>query len=246
MSLKVLLVGDDGRMGGAIRALCASDGAFDAQVSAGLNTQRIELNADIAYNCVIDFSTPEATERSVQLARKNNCPLILGTTGHDVALRQKLIEQMRELTVVWDGNFSIGIAVLASALKYCLRYLDTDFQAEIIEMHHARKVDAPSGTALKLLKIIQNQRPDNKIINGRCGKTGIRGNQEIGVHAIRAGDIVGNHKVILAGKGEYLELGHVACDRSLFAKGALMAAKWAQTQQNGLYTMADVLGIPTL
>jgi 4-hydroxy-tetrahydrodipicolinate reductase len=173
--------------------------------------------------------------------------MVIGTTGHDKDLKQEIIDILAPIPVVWAGNFSTGVNLLFFLTQQAARVLDasSDFDPEVLEMHHRLKKDAPSGTADRLLEIIKDSRnaADADISHGRNGIPGERKNEEIGSHAIRGGDIVGEHTVMFAGTGERIELTHRATDRVIFAAGALKAANWVIQQPAGLYSMQDVLGL---
>ena len=162
-------------------------------------------------------------------------------------MKQEIIETMKSIPVVWAGNFSTGVNLLFYLTQQAARVLDakSDYDPEVLEMHHRLKKDAPSGTADRLLEIIKDSRDanDSDISHGRNGITGERKQQEIGSHAIRGGDIVGEHTVMFAGIGERIELTHRATDRVIFAAGALRASNWVINQSPGLYSMQDVLGL---
>lgn len=231
-------------MGEAISAIASK---YDCEITAPID-QGDDPSAQIS-NCdvVIDFSLANATLAMAEIARHAQKPVVIGTTGHDKNLKQKIIETLSPLPVVWAGNFSTGVNVLFYLTQQISRVLDSqsDFDPEVMEMHHRLKKDAPSGTAERLLEIIKNSRnaEDEDISHGRCGIPGARKEQEIGSHAIRGGDIVGEHTVMFAGIGERIELTHRATDRVIFASGALRAAKWIRNQDPGLYSMQDVLGL---
>ena len=196
---------------------------------------------------IIDFSLTDATLPMAEIAAKSGKPIVIGTTGHDKDLKQKIIDILAPVPAVWAGNLSTGVNLLFFLTQQAARVLDasSDFDPEVLEMHHRLKKDAPSGTADRLLEIIKDSRnaTDSDITHGRNGIPGERKNEEIGSHAIRGGDIVGEHTVMFAGTGERIELTHRATDRVIFAAGALKAANWVIQQPAGLYSMQDVLGL---
>ena len=196
---------------------------------------------------IIDFSLADATLPMAAIAAKSGKPMVIGTTGHNKDLKQKIIDILAPIPVVWAGNFSTGVNLLFFLTQQAARVLDasSDFDPEVLEMHHRLKKDAPSGTADRLLEIIKDSRnaADADISHGRNGIPGERKSEEIGSHAIRGGDIVGEHTVMFAGTGERIELTHRATDRVIFAAGALKAANWVIQQPAGLYSMQDVLGL---
>ena len=196
---------------------------------------------------VIDFSLKSATLPLAKLSAEAGKPIIIGTTGHDSEERAKIEDFSQSIPMVRAGNFSTGVNLLFYLTEIAARVLDKDseFDPEVIEMHHRLKKDAPSGTADRLLEILKKSRKlqDENVAHGRSGMVGERPRQEIGSHALRGGDVVGDHTVMFAGMGERIELTHRATDRKIFAAGALRAAKWAVSQPPGLYSMQDVLGL---
>ncbi len=206
--------GAGGRMGRAVLALVADDPRFAAA-------------ADLAgSDVVIDFSRPEGTLSLLDALRGSPRPLVCGTTGFSPEQWAALSAAATVLPLVYAANFSVGVAVLARLSELAARALDAEYEAAISEAHHSRKVDAPSGTALRLAEAVQ--------AGGRDAPP---------CSAIRAGDIVGEHTVLFAGRGERIELTHRAGSREIFARGALDAALWLRAQAPGLYGMNDVLGL---
>lgn len=198
-----------------------------------------------ACDAVIDFSLPQATLPLIQLAAKASKPVILGTTGHSAEQKEEILRQAEPIPLVWAKNFSVGVNLLFFLTEKAASILDASYNPEIVEMHHRHKVDAPSGTAVGLLEIIRQARrlnPDS-VRHGREGITGVRPDEEIGMHALRGGDVVGDHTVHFIGAGERLELTHRGSDRVIYARGAIRAARWALSQTPGLYDMQDVLGL---
>ncbi len=242
MSVKILMNGYKGRMGQAILA-CAQD--CNAEISAmcdmGDDPKPFIANCDV----VIDFSFRDATPKIAKLCAEFKKPLIIGTTGHNDEQRKEILSFTKDIGIVWAGNYSIGVNVLNFLTGVASKILDSSFDVEIIEMHHHFKKDAPSGTAEKLINIVLENRGLNKdaLKFGREGLIGERPKNEIGVHALRGGSVVGDHTVMFAAEGERLELTHKAEDRKIFAKGAISAAKWIVGKPCGLYGMDDVLGI---
>ncbi|MCB9764897.1 MAG: 4-hydroxy-tetrahydrodipicolinate reductase [Alphaproteobacteria bacterium] len=192
---------------------------------------------------VIDFSLPEGTR--VLVDALGGQALVVGTTGLEGADRQRLREYAERAPVVLASNFSTGVNLLLGLVKRAARLLP-DYDVEIVEMHHRHKRDAPSGTALSLGRAVaigRGQSLDALAVHGREGLVGARPDREIGFHALRGGDVAGEHTVYLAGPGERLQLGHLATSREAFAGGALRAAVWLADQPPGLYSMQDVLGL---
>ncbi len=193
---------------------------------------------------VIDFSNPKTCLLHARLAAERGLFLVTGTTGFDDDGLQALKALGGHIPVVHAGNFSVGVAVLQAAVREAARALGPDFDIEIVETHHRHKRDAPSGTALMLGEAAAQGRGvtlAQAAVHGRNGPDALRGDGEIGFAALRGGSVIGEHTVVLAGPSERLEFTHRAEDRSLFAQGALRAARWAARQGPGFYSMADVL-----
>jgi 4-hydroxy-tetrahydrodipicolinate reductase len=205
-----------------------------------------DLAAGIALgDVIIDFSFHETTAQVIALAIKHGKPLIIGTTGHSVEKRAALLKEAAKVPCVWAGNYSVGVNLLNALTQQAARVLSDDYDAEVIEMHHRFKKDAPSGTAARLLEIILEARKlgPEALRHGREGITGERTKTEVGIHALRGGDVVGDHTVMFAAPGERIELTHKASDRAIFARGALRAAAWIHGKAPGVYDMQDVLGL---
>lgn len=195
---------------------------------------------------VIDFTAPSATVEFAALAAQARCTHVIGTTGFEPEHLAKIKAAARHAVIVRAGNMSLGVNLLTLLTRKVAAALDADWDIEVIEAHHNKKVDAPSGTALMLGQAAAEGRGialEDHTESGRDGITGARAKGAIGFSAIRGGDIVGEHDVLFAGEGERLILRHVATDRSIFARGALRAALWGQTQTPGEYDMLDVLGL---
>ena len=242
MPLNILLNGARGRMGLAISEVAPEQ---DAHIACACDTGD-DPAAGIG-NCqvVIDFSFHEVTPVIAELAAANQIPLVIGTTGHSPEERQAILTATEgKIPVVWAGNYSIGVNTLNYLTRKAAPILSEAYEAEVLELHHHHKKDAPSGTAARLLEILQSayKLEDSQLTHGREGIVGARPRNEIGVHAIRGGDIVGEHTVYFCGQGERLELTHRATDRRIFARGAIHAARWALQQKPGLYDMEAVLG----
>ncbi|EYF04000.1 4-hydroxy-tetrahydrodipicolinate reductase [Chondromyces apiculatus] len=208
--------------------------AFGEDTSSGL------LGADI----VIDFSRPKAFSRLLQLAARARVAVVSGTTGLDPAADRQIDDAARHVPVLWAPNTSLGIHVLARLAAEATRLLGPDLDVEIVETHHRAKVDAPSGTAIRLADAVRVARADAenlRPVHGREGNAGPRASDEIGIFAVRGGDVIGDHTVHLLGPGERIELTHRATNRDLFARGALRAARALHGRPPGRYTMADVI-----
>ena len=242
MSLKLLINGAKGRMG---HALLDAAKQLPLEVTAAIDAGD-DLGAAIV-NCdvVVDFSSHRATQAVLEAARKQGKAVVIGTTGHPAADKAQLLALAATVPCVWAGNFSIGVNLLFALTRRASQVLGPDYDAEVIEMHHRFKQDAPSGTAERLLEIIREERRlgVEALRHGRKGITGARTATEVGVHSLRGGDVVGDHTVLFAALGERIELTHKASDRAIFAHGALRAAQWVVGKPAGVYDMQDVLGL---
>ena len=267
--LNVAMLGASGRMGRSIVPLIAADasglrlsGALaapgdvsigeDAGSCAGTAPLAVAITDDVeraleGAQVAIDFTVADVSMRNAVACREAGCAMVIGTTGHSEAQRGELAELARGIAIVLAPNMSLGVNVLFRLAELAARALPGDrYDAEIVEAHHRNKVDAPSGTALGLGRAVALGRGvefDDVAEYARHGKTGVRGHDRIGFSVVRGGDIVGDHRLIFAGPGEQVELVHHAQDRSGFARGALVAARWAAGRPPGLYSMFDVLGI---
>lgn len=232
--------GASGRMGQALQRLLQNDARFDlvARISSSENWNR-SPKPDV----VIDFSTPAGFDAALGHCRAHKVAFVCGTTGLDAGQRGNLQEAACDIPVLYAANFSLGIAVLTKLLRDAASALP-DWDLEIIEAHHARKVDAPSGTALALGRAAASARGqhfDEVAEFARHGHTGVRAPGTIGFASIRAGEIIGEHTALLATKGERIELTHRAFDNTIFARGALAAAAWLAGRPAGTYSLDDVL-----
>lgn len=230
-------------MGQAIAAAASGAGV---EIVAGLDLGDDITNAIATCDAVVDFSNPGATEALSKACRDAAKPAIIGTTGHSEKERSQIEEMAKSVAVVFSPNFSVGVNTLFWLTRKAADMLGEEFDLEITEMHHRLKKDAPSGTAKKLAEILCEARKldyEKDVRHGRDGLVGERRGNEIGLHSIRGGDVVGDHTVTFAGAGERLELTHKAASRETFALGALRAARWIVGRPPGLYTMQDVLGL---
>jgi len=242
MSLRIALIGARGRMGQAITAAANEAGAI---ITAAIDSGD-DLAAGIAQgDVVIDFSSHQIAAEVVRLAVTHNKPLVVGTTGHGADEKKHLLAEAAQIPCVWSGNYSVGVNLLFALTRRAASVLDSDYDAEVIEMHHRFKKDAPSGTAARLLEIILEERKltSEALRHGREGITGERTSTEVGIHALRGGDVVGDHTVMFAALGERIELTHKASDRGIFARGSIRAAQWVINRPAGIYDMQDVLGL---
>lgn len=221
----------------------------DAGQLAGLGNNGIALSADAKdliakADGIIDFTVPKATAVLAEVAAGK--VHIVGTTGHSADEEAQIKNAAKSVTIVKSGNMSLGVNLLAALTKRVAKTLGEEFDIEIFEMHHNKKIDAPSGTALLLGRAAAEGRGIDlaqRSVRGRDGETGARTIGNIGFASLRGGSVVGEHSVIFAGPAERIELIHRAEDRMIFARGALKAALWARNQKPGLYSMADVLGL---
>ena len=251
MLLKTVLDSDRARLVGAVErsghAWVGRDvGEAMGGQANGIIVTDAPLEAFAISQAVIDFTTPAATLEFAALTAQARAVHIIGTTGMSAAEIEQLEPASRHAVIVRAGNMSLGINLLTKLTEKVAAALDADFDIEIIETHHHHKVDAPSGTALMLGEAAAAGRKvnlNNVRESGRDGITGARKRGDIGFVAIRGGDIVGEHDVLFASAGERIILRHMATDRSIFARGALKAALWGQTQKPGHYDMMDVLGL---
>ena len=212
----------------------------------GVTVEEDPLPSFSKANCVIDFTSPDATVEFAALAAQARIVHVIGTTGMDDKHFEKIASAARHATIIRAGNMSLGVNLLVKLTKLVSEALDDDFDIEIIEAHHNQKVDAPSGTALMLGEAAADGRDvDLKAATdvNRNGIVGSRKTGDIGFVSVRGGDIVGEHDVMFAATGERIYLRHIATDRSVFARGALKAALWGQGKPPGEYTMFDVLGL---
>jgi len=212
----------------------------------GVTVEEDPLPSFSKANCVIDFTSPDATVEFAALAAQARIVHVIGTTGMDDKHFEKIASAARHATIIRAGNMSLGVNLLVKLTKLVSEALDDDFDIEIIEAHHNQKVDAPSGTALMLGEAAADGRGvDLKAATdvNRNGIVGSRKTGDIGFVSVRGGDIVGEHDVMFAATGERIHLRHIATDRSVFARGALKAALWGQGKPPGEYTMFDVLGL---
>ena len=234
MSLNILLSGSGGRMGRAITEISEDNGCH---ISCPIDMGDDPIQGINGCDVVIDFSLREATLPLARICLDAGKPMVIGTTGHGPEEKLEIEAISSKIPIVWAGNFSTGVNLLFYLTEITSRVLDSssEFDPEVIEMHHRLKKDAPSGTADRLLEILKNSREltDKQIAHGRNGMVGERPTKEIGSHALRGGDVVGDHTVLFAGMGERIELTHRATDRKIFAVGALRAAKWIKDQPPG-------------
>jgi 4-hydroxy-tetrahydrodipicolinate reductase len=242
--VKIIITGAKGRMGQALVS-CAKN-FRELEVVAAIN-RGDDLAAVIARSdVVIDFSSHSATPGIVDLCAKKKRAIVIGTTGFSDSEKSQIANRKSQIPMVLASNFSTGVNTLFWLTRKAAEILGTNFDLEVVEMHHRLKKDAPSGTAKSLAEIlaaVRKQQLEKVARHGRVGIVGERTAAEIGIHSIRGGDVVGDHTVIFANNGERVELTHKASSRDTFANGALRAALWVVKQKPGLYDMQDVLGL---
>jgi 4-hydroxy-tetrahydrodipicolinate reductase len=263
--LRVAILGVSGRMGGALlKALDETTGAQLQGATASPGSQWTGKDASAPHsgenrgvpisvaaadavrgaNVVIDFTLPHATATNLDAAIAAGCAVVLGTTGHDEAQRQQILNASRQIPIIWAANTSLGVNLLLKLVELAAATLGDDYDLEIFEAHHRNKKDAPSGTALALGRAAAQGRSvtlDDVAEFDRHGHSQARRKGAIGFSVFRGGDVVGDHTVTFAGIGERIELTHKASDRMAFARGAMQAARWLVGKPAGLYSMADVL-----
>ena len=241
---KIIINGSKGRMGQALLACAAHMPGIEV---VGAIDQGDDLAAIIGKcDTVIEFSFHSATLGVAKLCAQHKKALVVGTTGHSATDKTAITNLKSQIPMVIATNYSTGVNTLFWLTRKAAEILGPGFDLEVVEMHHRLKKDAPSGTATTLLEILGDVRKlqlEEALRHGRKVIVGERTNSEIGIHAIRGGDVVGDHTVIFAANGERVELTHKASSRDTFANGALRAATWVVKQKPGLYDMQDVLGL---
>ena len=265
--LRIAITGAAGRMGKTLIEACQQTencglsaaierpgisliGA-DAGELAGVGSLKVKLVDDIAsvvddFDTLIDFTSIESTLHNLQICKEYKKHIIIGTTGFSDEQKLLIQQAAEETAVVFAPNMSVGVNLCLKLLEMAASVLNEDYDIEIIETHHRHKVDAPSGTALRMGEVVADTLGrDLKecAVYGREGHTGARDPKTIGFETIRAGDVVGDHTVMFATEGERVEITHKASSRMTFAKGAMRAAQWLQNKEKGLYDMQDVLGL---
>ncbi len=263
--VKLIITGVCGKMGGAILNLALKDKDFmvvgavedrahpfvgkGIDMIAGKTETPVTIDADLSdiigqCDVVVDFTEPKASLDHFRIARGKKKGIVIGTTGlPESALAE--ITGAKDAKVVVSPNMSVGMNLMFDVVEKLSGILKEGYDIEIVEMHHRLKKDSPSGTAVKLMEVIESAQPEKawQEIFGRKGITGERSSNEIGVLALRGGDVVGEHTVLFAGTGERLEVTHRAYSRENFARGAIIAAKWIAGKGEGVYSMKDVLGL---
>ena len=257
--LKVTVAGAGGKMGQTLIEAVHADGActlaatFDLKGSPAVGSKigGVKVGADArkaigAGEVLIDFTRPEGTIEHLELCSRLGRPIVIGTTGFSVPLKKAILRAGRRIPIAMSPNFAVGVNAVFKLTEVAARILGDDFDVEIVEAHHRQKVDAPSGTALKLGEIAARalRRDLSRVAtHGRAGDTGRRPPKQIGFHAVRGGDIVGERTVIFAGTGERVEVTVRSQSRMTYALGALRAARFLRGRPAGVYDMNDVLGL---
>ncbi|MCG3877976.1 4-hydroxy-tetrahydrodipicolinate reductase [Psychrobacter sp. Ps6] len=225
---------------GADAGEVAAIGRLDVQIVDELEAVINDIDV------LIDFSLPDATEKNMQVCAEHNIAMVIGTTGFNEAQEQVLATASEKIAIVYAGNYSTGVNLSLKLLGMAAKAFGNDADVEIIEAHHKHKIDAPSGTAYMMAEAVADARGQNLkdvAIYGREGQTGERESGTIGIHAVRGGEIVGDHTVMFIANGEVVEITHRARERMTFAAGAVRAATWVTEQAVGQYNMQDVLGL---
>ena len=265
--MRIAVTGAAGRMGkNLIEAVHQADGVVlgaavarptstllgaDAGELAGVGKLGVALSGSLesvldGFDVLIDFTHPSVTLENLEICRRAGKAMVIGTTGFSAAEKQLLVDAGKEIPIVFAANFSVGVNLCLKLLDTAARVLGEDVDIEVLEAHHRHKVDAPSGTALRMGEVVANAlgRDLEKVaVYGREGQTGARARETIGFATVRAGDVVGDHTVLFAADGERVEITHKASSRMTFAKGAVRAASWLQGRSPSLYDMQDVLGL---
>ena len=264
---RIAVMGAAGRMGKTlIEAVQQAEGAglgaaidrpdsslvgADAGELAALGKIGVRLSGDLRdaleqFDVLVDFTHPSVTLKNLEICRQAGKAMVIGTTGFSAAEKQLLADAGKHIPIVFAANFSVGVNLCLKLLDTAARVLGDDVDIEIIEAHHRHKVDAPSGTALRMGEVVASAlgRDLEKVaVYGREGQTGARERETIGFATVRGGDVVGDHTVLFAADGERVEITHKASSRMTFAKGAVRAARWLDGRAAGLYDMQDVLGL---
>ena len=247
--MKVIINGYSGTMGQVLTKCVADD--EELELVAGISPKHHDVDGFNTYSSfadvkedsdvVIDFSNPLALDGILEYCLKTKTPVVLATTGYNDEEMEKIHEAAKQIPVFLSFNMSLGVNILLKLVKEAAKNL-ANFDIEIIEKHHNKKVDSPSGTAVMIANAVKEIREQSEFIYGRHGRTGKRQQNEVGIHAVRGGTIVGEHSAILAGNDEILEINHSARSKNVFAEGAIAAAKYLVNQEPGFYNMDDMLG----
>ncbi|MDN5892248.1 MAG: 4-hydroxy-tetrahydrodipicolinate reductase [Psychrobacter sp.] len=266
-AIKIGVIGAGGRMGrmlieavqdnpqttlnAAIERQGSSLVGADAGEVAAIGCLEVQIVDDLQsvindIDVLIDFSLPDATEQNMQVCAEHDVAMVIGTTGFNEQQERVLHDASKKIAIVYAGNYSTGVNLSLKLLETAAKAFGTDADVEVIEAHHKHKIDAPSGTAFMMAEAVANARGQNLkdvAVYGREGQTGERESGTIGIHAIRGGEIVGDHTVMFIADGEVVEITHRARARMTFAAGAVRATTWVVQQKAGQYNMQDVLGL---
>lgn len=245
---------DDLSLGAALERPDSTLLGSDAGELAGVGRLNVEVGADAAgaadaFDVLIDFTVPQAALAHLAVCEDAGKAMVIGTTGFDAAGHERVRAAAKRIPILMAPNMSVGVNLTFKLVEMAARVLGDGVDVEIIEAHHRHKIDAPSGTAVRMGEIVADvlgRDLEQVAVYGRQGQVGARKPDTIGFATVRAGDIVGEHTVYFAGAGERLEITHRAHSRDNFAKGAALAAAWVAGKPNGLYTMFDVLGLQDL
>ena len=247
--MKVIINGYSGTMGQVLTKCVADD--EELELVAGISPKHHDVDGFNTYSSfadvkedsdvVIDFSNPLALDGILEYCLKTKTPVVLATTGYNDEEMEKIHEAAKQIPVFLSFNMSLGVNILLKLVKEAAKNL-ANFDIEIIEEHQNKKVDSPSGTAVMIANAVKEIREQSEFIYGRHGRTGKRQQNEVGIHAVRGGTIVGEHSAIFAGNDEILEINHSARSKNVFAEGAIAAAKYLVNQEPGFYNMDDMLG----
>jgi 4-hydroxy-tetrahydrodipicolinate reductase len=264
---RIAITGAAGRMGRSLIEACQQTDGMEVSVAlehpessllgsdagdlAGIGKLGVTVGCDLAadtndFDVLIDFTRPEPTLANLEICRKAGRRMVIGTTGFSEEQQQKIATAANDIAIVFAPNMSVGVNLCFKLLDVAARVLGDDVDIEVIEAHHRHKVDAPSGTALRMGEVVADalgRDLKDCAVYGREGHTGERETKTIGFETIRAGDIVGDHTVMFAGNGERVEITHKASSRMTFANGAIRASNWLMSSDSGLFDMQDVLGL---
>ena len=247
---KIILCGCSGKMGSVITELCSAD--ENIEIVAGVDNydcgkyaypvyksfETVDKKADV----IIDFSNPAVLDSLLNYAKRNNTAVVLATTGYDQTQIQKIQDAAKEIPIFFSFNMSLGINLMCALAKTAAKVLGEDFDIEIIEKHHNQKIDAPSGTAIMLANAISDELETKPLYEyDRHSKREKRKKNEIGIHSVRGGTIVGEHEVIFAGTDEIVSIKHQAMSKKIFAAGAINAARFIKDKPQGLYSMQNMV-----
>ncbi len=238
-------------LGAAIESSHYAKLGMDVGEILGLDIANVAVTNDLAsvantFDVLIDFTRPEVTLANIEVCRQAGRKMVIGTTGFTTEQRQKIVEAAQDIAIVFAPNMSVGVNLCFKLLDIAASVMGDDVDIEIIEAHHRHKVDAPSGTAIRMGEVVAKSLGRDLAecaVYGREGHTGERDRKTIGFETIRAGDIVGDHTVMFAGLGERVEITHKASSRMTFANGAVRAAQWLASREKGLFDMQDVLDL---